>query len=177
VPKRLPVIFIAIFASAWALPARAGELKLKLVLPSWAIDPPEPPRPPRARVRPKVVDAVRVGRKKRGRRARRRTTRPGPRAMDEAEATFAALKLLRVNQGAMQVCDRIASRRGEPPRRVRFLVKVNGAGAARVAIDSPVPLGPAAARCYRASAARLAYPRTGTPYTLVLSRISGRANN
>lgn len=168
-------MIVAALVVAWALPAGAGELKL--VLPSWAVDPPVPRKPPRVRARTKVVDAVRVVRGKRGRRPRR-PKRAGPLAKDEAEATYAALKLLRVNQGAMQVCDRIASRHGDgAPRRVRFLVQVNGAGAARVAVDSPVPLGAAATRCYRASAARLAYPRTGAPYTLVLSRISGRATN
>jgi hypothetical protein len=91
----------------------------------------------------------------------------------DPEVVFAALKLFRVNQRAMIVCDRIAVRRGvDPPPRLGFLLRVNAAGDARGRLLTRRTIRPGIARCYRTIAASWSYPSTGAPYTLTLSRIT-----
>ena len=154
---------------------QAGDVRLRL--PSWVTE--------------QKVDSGALGvqpttarpktRAKRIRPARRVDPAPSPRirradpAPDAVtrRATFSALKLLRVNQSMLRLCDRIAYRRGEgPPRRIWFRINVDANGGARVDVGAPVPIAADVARCYRTLAGSWTYPATGSPYAIDLSRIA-----
>ena len=189
--KRL-LLIAALVATAALVPSRplmARAVEHRLVLPQWALSSTEreearqQKRELSRQATPahKHVKRARASRARRAAPARRAPARPtpareqGPARAVSPEVIFAALKLFRVNQRTMVVCDRIAVRRGvEPPRRVRFRLRVNRTGGARVRIDEPRTLRPEVARCYRMLAASWSYPATGQPYSLVLSRIASR---
>lgn len=182
VTRRL--LFPALFVSALLPPRQAQAGDVRLVLPSWAVDSKakpsgherqptaakEPPKPRTPAARPQPAPAPDPTPTAAPDPAPAPSSRP---ALDEAEATFVALKMFRVNQAAMRLCDRVAWRRGkEPPARVQFHVQIDGAGRAVVAVASDPPMTPEVARCYSSLAERWPYPVTGAPYAIDVSRIS-----
>jgi hypothetical protein len=187
--KRL--LLIAVLVAAAALvpirPLMARAVEHRLVLPQWALSATkrEEARQQKRELSRQATPAqnhvkrTRTSRARRAAPARRGRVSPtpplSPKRLMDPRVIFAALKLFRVNQRAMVVCDRIAVRRGvEPPARVRFRLRVNRTGGARVRIDRPRALRPEVARCYRMLAASWTYPATGQPYSVVLSRIASR---
>jgi len=172
---------LTLLVSALLLSRQVWAGDVRLVLPSWAVDSPakssgherqptaakQPPKPRTPAPKPQPAPGATptpAG------LAPTPSSRP---ALDEAEATFVALKMFRVNQAAMRLCDRMARRRGtEPPPRVQFRVEIDAAGRAGVAVASDPPMTPEVARCYSSLAERWPYPVTGAPYALEVSRIS-----
>ena len=183
VTRRL--LFPVLLVSALLLPRQVRAGDVRLVLPSWAVDSPtaKSPGPEQRRAAKKKEPADTTGQPQpapapaaKPQPAPAPDPAPAPSsrpALDEAEATFTALKMFRVNQAAMRLCDRTARRRGmEPPSRVQFRVQIDAAGRAAVTVTSEPPMTPEVARCYSSLAERWPYPVTGAPYAIEVSRIS-----